>query len=302
MKIYVDYTNTKSLNNYGYQKLVNYFENINWTDKIEESYDADIIMVMPSFCSNDTLDKYPNLKWIQLLTAGFDNIDLNYLKNRGIELSNANDVFSIAIAEDVISKMLYINKNMKFYEENRNNKLWEDKLVEHEIAGSTIGIIGVGSIGFETAKRLKNFETKILGYRRSLKPKAYFDEIYNDQKGLEHILRESDYIILAVPLNNDTKHLINDETLKLMKKSAVLINVARGEVVDQDALIKALENKVIRAAALDVTTPEPLNKESKLWELDNVFLSPHTSNLSPYTVNRLVSRLISNLEKKYEGK
>ena len=109
MKIYVDYTNTKSLNNYGYQKLVNDFENINWTDKIEESYDADIIMVMPSFCSNDTLDKYPNLKWIQLLTAGFDNIDLNYLKNRGIELSNANDVFSIAIAEDVISKMLYIN-------------------------------------------------------------------------------------------------------------------------------------------------------------------------------------------------
>lgn len=301
MKIYVDYTNTNSLNKAGYLKLLSKFPNINWTDKQENSYDADVIIVRPSYCNNETLNKYNNLKWIQLITSGFDNIDLNYLKNRNIELSNANDVFSIAIAEDVISKILYINKQMKFYEANRKTKTWETKEVLHEIYGSTIGIIGVGSIGIETAKRLKAFNTKILGYRRRNEAEAYFDQIYTDKKGLNHLLKVSDYIVLAIPLNDATYHLINKETLALMKKSAVLINVARGEVVNQEDLIITLENNGIRGVALDVTTPEPLNKDSRLWDLDNVYLSPHSSNLSPYTVDRLVNRLILNLKEKLRG-
>lgn len=301
MKIYVDYTTTTSLNKEGFFKLKNEFKSINWTGNIEDSYDADFIMVKPSYCTNETLDKYKNLKWIQLLTAGFDNIDLQYLKSRKIELSNANDVYSIAIAEDIISKILYINKHMKYYEDNRTNKIWQQKDVNYEIFGSTIGIIGVGSIGIETAKRLKAFNTKILGYRRRSEKEEYIDEIYTDKVGLEHILKVSDYIILAVPLNDDTYHLINKDTLALMKSSAVLINVARGEVVNQDDLEVALKANIIRAAALDVVTPEPLNETSKLWELDNVFLTPHSSNLSPYTVDRLVERLIINLKEKIRG-
>lgn len=300
MKIYVDYTNTPSFSKKGYLTLKENFNNVNWTDKIENSYDSDAIIVKPSFCSNDVLDKYPNLSFIQLITAGFDNIDLDYLAKRKIKLLNASDVFNIAIAEDVISKILYINKHMKFYEDNRKNKIWESKLVEYEIYGSTIGILGVGGIGIETAKRLKAFNTKILGYRRSIHKEEHFDEIYNDDEGLDHILKTSDYIILAIPLNDATHHLINKEKLSLMKESAVLINVARGEVVNQDDLIEILKNNKIRAAALDVVTPEPLIEDSLLWELDNVFLSPHSSNLSPYTEDRLVNKITKNLKKEME--
>lgn len=296
MKIYLDYTKTKSITEKGYLKLKERFNEFVWTDKLEDSYDADVILVMPTFPTNETLEKYPNLKWIQLLTAGFDGIDFKYLESRGIKLNNANDVFSIAIAEDVLSKMLYFNKNMHAYDQNKTNKVWQSIPVTHEIQGSTVGILGVGSIGVETAKRLKAFNTKTLGYRRSSDKNPFFDKIYTDQAGLEVILKESDYIILALPSNKYTDHIINKDTLALMKKDAVLINVGRGSLINEDDLIKALENNELRGASLDVTEVEPLPSESKLWSLPNVFISPHTSNLSPHTEKRLVERLTINIE------
>ena len=302
MKIFLDYKNTPSISKAGYLKLKETFSEYVWTDNLDESYGANIIVVMSSFCTNETLDRYPKLKWIQLLTAGFDKIDLDYLKARNIKLSNASDVFSIAIAEDIISKILYFNKNMKFYDNNKNKKTWEPHLVTHDISNSVVGILGAGSIGIETAKRLKAFDTKIIGYRRSLVKTPYIDEIYNDQAGFEKILKLSDYLIIALPLSESTYHIINQETLKLMKKDALLINVGRGKLINETDLITALKNNELRGAALDVTEVEPLPKTSGLWELNNVFISPHTSNLSPNTEARLVERLKENLNNELRGK
>lgn len=291
MKIYVDSSGLKSR----YEKIIEKYKGYEITNNIEDSYDASGIIVYPNFVIKENIDKYPNLKWIQLFSAGFNTIDLDYLKERNIILTNARDVYNKPIAEDVITKILAINRNVKKYYDNMEHCSWTRYNNEFELTGSTVGIIGVGSIGTEIAKRLKGFEVKIIGYRKNPIPEMYFDEIYTGETGLNHLLSVSDYVIIAVPLNKDTYNLINLEKIKLMKKDALLINIARGEIINQDDLIYALENKMIRGAGLDVTTPEPLPADNKLWKMDNVFITPHNSFSSPYTLDRLLDLVLVNI-------
>ena len=167
--------------------------------------------------------------------------------------------------------------------------------LESEIEGSTVGILGTGSIGQEIAKRIAAFNTHIIGYNQSGRFVEYFDEIVTGSEGLNSLLSKSDYVIVSLPLNKGTKFLINKENLRLMKENAIIINIARGEIINQDDLIEALENKIIKGAGLDVVYPEPLAKDSKLWKLDNVFITPHNSFSSPKTTKRLISLIIENL-------
>ena len=293
MKIYIDDRQIKNLN---FKKITDKLTTINFTNKLEESYDADAIVVFPDFVTEENLNKYSNLKWIQLFTAGFNTIDLDFVKSRDIYLTNAKGVYSKTIAEDVVTKILAINRNVRKYFENMKLGLWQPQKSEYELTGATVGIIGTGSIGGEIAKRLKAFETKIIGHRRKKEDEPYFDEIYIGEDGLNKLIKESDYLILALPLNESSYHLIDESKFKLMKKNVVLVNIARGEVINQDALIKALENKTIRGAALDVTVPEPLPKDNKLWQMENVLITPHNAVSSPYLIDRLVSFIIENIE------
>lgn len=255
----------------------------------KDKSEAEVLFALTNNLNNDVLDEFKNLKILQLYTAGFDTLDLNYLKERNVKLLNAKDTYSIAISEDVINKMLLFNKNTIAYHKQQQEKVWKPLRVTHEIYGSTVGIIGAGSIGIEVAKRLKAFETKIIGYKRTYEELPYFDEIYTDN--LNKLYAESDYIIISIASNKHTKNLLNLEAFKKMKKKPLIINVARGDIIDEDALIYALENDLIRGAGLDVTKVEPLPQDSKLWILDNVYITPHSSNVSPYLRKRLVEAM-----------
>jgi len=299
MKVYVE---IRTIGENNYQFLKSCFPTVNFVSNINESYDADAIMVEPYYVTKENIEKYTNLKWIQSYRAGFDTVDFDILKVKEIIFTNAKDVYSIPIAEDVITKILVLNRNVKTYLKNKENKEWKPNYNEPEIYNSTVGIIGMGSIAKEIAKRIKAFETKVLGYRKHYKEEPYFDLILTGDEGLNYLLKESDYVIVTVPLNDETRGLINKEKLGLMKKDAVFVNIARGDVIVQEDLIDALEKKTIRGAALDVTSPEPLPKDSKLWELENVYLTPHCSAASPHTKTRLTNLLQENLARFIEGK
>jgi D-2-hydroxyacid dehydrogenase (NADP+) len=300
LKIYID---KKMMGRDNYPKILAEFKEVDFLDSLEEKAEIEALIIMNSTLKKLNISEFPKLKWIQLLMAGFDNVDVLGYKNKGILVSNARDIFSISIAEDVISKILMFNRNTKYYLESMNNQTWEPISKEPEIFNSTITILGTGSIGQEVAKRLKAFDVKkIYGYKQTLESVPYFDEIVNDETGLEEIIRISDYLILALPLNSKTYHLINKNKLKLMKKNSLLINVARGEIIDQDALVEVLKNKMIRGAGLDVTTPEPLPHNHDLWKLDNVFITPHNASSSPYMKERLYEMTRDNIKLFVTGK
>lgn len=264
---------------------------------VEKSYDCHIMITVPSYAHRDVLERYNNLKWIELITAGYDGIDLDYLKQRGILLTYAKDVFSIQIAEDVFSKILYFNRQLKAHMKNQENHLWKFQRSDHELYEATVGIIGAGSIGKHIAERMKAFKTKVIGYKRHLEHVEFFDKIYTTTEGLYELLKESDYVIIAIPLTKETKYLIDAKALSVMKKDALIVNVARGEIIDQIALEKALMNHQIRGAALDVTIPEPLPKENSLWDLDNCLITPHNASSSPKVNQRIAAEIIDTFKK-----
>lgn len=291
MKIYIDDRQIKK----DFEKIKGLFPQVKITNDLEDGYDAEGIVVFPDYVKEENLQKYPNLKWVQLFTAGFDTLNLDYLKDKGILLTNARGVYSKTIAEDVITKILALNRNVRGYYENMKKGKWELLKNEYEITGATVGIIGTGSIGMEIAKRLKAFETLIVGYRRKFFEVPYFDKIFVGDEGLNRLLQVSDYVIIAIPLSPETFHLIDKEKLALMKETALLINIARGDIIKQEDLINALLAKKIRGAGLDVTTPEPLPEDNLLWQMDNVIITPHNSVSSPLLKGRLVELVIENI-------
>ena len=279
-----------------YPKLLERFNDVDFVDTLDDNLDVEVMVTMNSTLKNINIDQYKNLKWIQLLMAGYDNVDVDGYKNRGILVSNARDVFSTSIAEDVFSKILFFNRNTKFYLESMKSGNWSPIKKEPELFGSTVSVLGTGSIGQEVAKRMKAFGvSKILGYKSSAAKVPYFDETYTGERGLETVIKEADYLIIALPLTDETYHLIDSEKISWMKENALLINVARGNIVDQDSLIEALKHKRIRGAGLDVTSPEPLPKTSALWNLENVFITPHNASSSPYMKQRLYDLTNENL-------
>lgn len=295
MKVYVD---KKMMGRTNYPKLIEQFKDVEFVDDVDSNFDIEVMIIMNSTVKNLDFEKYKNLKWIQLLMAGYDNVDVESLKNKGIMVGNARDIFSISIAEDVFSKILYFNRNTRYYLDSMASQIWEPIKKEPEIFGSTISIIGTGSIGQEIAKRMKAFGVnRIFGYKKKQEEVPYFDKIFTDEEGLNFIIKEADYLILALPLTKETYHFFDDKKIALMKQSAVLINVARGNIIDQDALVKALKQKQIRGAGLDVTTPEPLPKDHELWKLENVFITPHNASSSPYMKDRLYQMTKDNLER-----
>ncbi len=300
LKIFID---RRFIPNDRYDELLKKYPNVSFVHDLENHKDIEVFFGLNSTLVGVNIDEYLNIKWIQLYMAGFDNVDVEGIKNKGIIISNARDIFSITIAEDIIAKISYFNRNTREFIEDMKTKTWKPISNDYEIWNSTVGIIGTGSIGVETAKRLKSFNpSKIIGHRTKNEPVDFFDEIYTGDDGLNTVIKNSDYLILAIPLNDQTKHLFNKDKFSLMKKDALFINVARGQIIVQDDLIELLERKAIRGAALDVTDPEPLPKDSKLWTLDNCFITPHNASSSMYMRHRLFELTLENLDLYLENK
>lgn len=264
--------------------------------------DSQMIIAYPYEMNEPFLKDFKKLKHIQLLTSGYDLIDLDYLKNRKIHLYNAKDIYSIPIAEYVLANVLAFEKKVIDFNERKKVQLWQNDIAVHDISGKTVGIIGAGDIGREIAKRFKTFETTVLGYKRTYETLDYFDVIYTSKDDLDKLVQTSDYIVIALSLNEHTKHFIDKRLFKMMKPSALIINIARGLIIHQEDLMDALDQNLIRGAILDVTTPEPLPKMHKLWTYPNVIITPHNSNLSHLTNQRLCNLFIKTIQSIKENK
>ena len=274
------------------------FPDIEFCAEIDDCPQAEALIGEPVDFIPEKLDKLPNLRWIQSFRAGYDTLDLDYMRKRNITFCNGKDIYSIPIAEDVVCKILMHNTNAMAFLKSQKEHKWDLSQRRREFQGQTVGIIGTGSIATEIAKRLQGFGVRIIGYKRSpLSSMAYFDEIFSGKKGLEHLMSNSDYIIVTVDLNKDTYHMLNKDTLKFMKESASILNIARGSIINQKDLTEALKNKSISYAGLDVFEVEPLPEDDELWDLENVYITPHASGIVKENKKRLAELVVSNIQR-----
>ncbi len=237
------------------------------------------------------------LRWLHLPSAGADGYTQpEEYCNKDIRISTSSGVFGQPIAEHVFAMILSHNRNLQEYAYYKAEKRWVRGWETKDFFGSTIGILGLGDIGSQIAKRAKVWGARVLAIRRSRTPAPdYVDGLYTMEE-MDEVLTQSDYVVLALPNTHKTKGMISEEKLRLMKPGAFLVNIGRGSLIDQEALIKALTEGWIGGAGLDVTDPEPLPEDSPLWELPNVILTPHTSGGSPTNDRRRMSIFLHNLE------
>ena len=268
------------------QNIINHINNLDvlLTYKIHKEY----------FNSNN------DIKWIQLGNAGVDDSMIpSVIKSKTI-ITNSRGINSIPVAEYVMSILLYLSKQISMSLDFQKSKQWTQWDIAKNIytlENKKLGIIGYGSIGKEIAKKAKAFNMHVKAIRRLQKNKSSaknIDELL-PLSYLDYILSESDFIIIACPLTLDTKHLVDRKKLNLISKKSYLINISRGAIIKEDDLIQHLKDKKIKGAVLDVFNSEPLDEKSELFNLDNVFLSPHISgNFNGYQ-KKVIESFAENL-------
>ncbi|PLT30789.1 D-2-hydroxyacid dehydrogenase [Peribacillus deserti] len=235
------------------------------------------------------------LKWLQTWSAGVNYLPLSDLEEKGVSVTSASGVHAYPISETIFALMLALTRKIDAYIRNQQSKTWHNAGLKLEIHNKTVGILGVGAIGRETAKIAKAFGMTVLGMRFSGQPEDYVDKMFTpDQLG--SLLPECDYIINTLPLTNETHHLIGKKQFELMKNTAFFINIGRGDTVIEEELISALAEGSIAGAGLDVFETEPLQESSPLWEMENVIITPHTAGATEYYDQRVVEDIfIPNL-------
>lgn len=255
--------------------------------------DFEVVVCNGLFLHNE-IRNFPNLKMVQLTSAGLDRFPIDKVNLQMIQVANAKGVYSIPIAEWTVLKILELYKDSSSFIHNQHNKVWKKRRDLLELNGQTVCIVGSGSIGTEIAKRLQAFEVYTIGVDVNSTPKTYFNEMYLIED-LKDCISKCDIVILTVPATEGTRGMINKEILSDMKDEAVIVNVSRGEIIKEEDLIEALRNKTISGAILDVFQNEPLNEESHLWTLPNVIVTPHNSFVSSKNKDRLYELILSNL-------
>lgn len=256
-----------------------------------ESQMIDAVICNALFMHHD-IKKFTNLKYIQLTSAGYDRVPLEYVIEHNIKIYNARGVYSVPMAEFAISSVLQIYKQTNFFTGNQKSHQWIKHRELKELCGKTVCIVGCGSVGMECAKRFAAFECEVLGVDLDTGKKKYFEKILPISE-LDQTISEADVIILTVPLTEDTKHLINGRVLEKVKGESILINIARGEIIETEALIRELNKRNIYAV-LDVFENEPLEQESILWKMENVIITPHNSFVGERNGERLWGIVINN--------
>lgn len=239
-----------------------------------------------------SIEKFVNLKYIQLTSAGLDRVPIDYVKRHNITLHSARGVYSIPMAEFAVAGVLQLYKQSRFFYKNQNEHKWEKNRNLIELFGKKVCIVGCGSVGNECAKRFSAFGCKVTGVDLYPRDDVNYSRIVNLSE-LDAQLRVADIIVLTLPLVEDTRHMINSHRLEMLNENAILVNIARGAIVDTDALLRALPK--IGGAVLDVFEDEPLDENSPLWEHDNVIITPHNSFVGDGNKERLGSMIIEKL-------
>ncbi len=226
----------------------------------------------------NTIARAPKLKWIQVISAGVDRLIGTDVWNSRIIITGVSGIHATPIGEFVMALMLMFAKNAPLSFKMMKTRQWK-RYPPQTLRGKTVGIVGLGHIGREVARLSKAFGMRVIATRRSTRrpAKARNVDLLLPQAHMKQMLARSDYVVVSVPLTPETRHIIGEAEFKAMKPEARIINISRGQVIDEEALIRALDKKRIAGAGLDVTYTEPLPQESRLWDFDNVILSPHIS-------------------------
>jgi phosphoglycerate dehydrogenase-like enzyme len=240
------------------------------------------------------IEKFTNLRYIQLTSAGFDRVPMDYVKEHSIEIYNAKGVYSIPMAEFAICGVLELYKQSKFFFENQKAHRWEKHRVLLELAGKRVCIVGAGNIGTEVAKRFKAFDTEVIGIDLYPSENESFDAVLS-LDNLDNELSKADVVVLTLPLTDKNAGFFDNNKFKLMKQSAIFVNIARGKLVNEQDLTAALDTNRISGAVLDVFDEEPLSTNSKLWNMENVILTPHNSFVGENNSARLFETITTNL-------
>ncbi|GIV20425.1 MAG: hydroxyacid dehydrogenase [Armatimonadota bacterium] len=277
-------------------------ERVEWTvispDAIRPEALAQAEVVVCGHFAREWLAHCRRLRWIQFLGAGIEGSLSPELLASDIILTNASGVHAIPIAEHVFGMMLMFARGLHRCVRQQMHAEWNRNGFREqvrELHGATLGVVGLGAIGTAVAERGKAFGMRVLATRRHPQRRAGAVDVLLPPSQLPDLLRESEYVVLCVPLTRETRHLIGEAELRQMRRDAILINISRGAVVDQPALIRALQEEWIAGAGLDVLDPEPLPTDSPLWRLPNVVISPHVSGVTPHYGTRAAEIFLRNL-------
>ena len=242
---------------------------------------------------NHNIEIFTNLRYIQLTSAGFDRVPMDYVEANNIEIHNARGVYSIPMAEFAISGVLQIYKQASFFRENQKKHIWEKHRGLLELSGKKVLIVGCGSVGNECAKRFKAFDCEVYGVDLYPREDSLYCEVFS-LENLDYALVNVDVIVLTLPLTDQTKRLMNEEKLSIVKQGAVLVNIARGEVVDTNDLINNMDK--LGGLVLDVFENEPLDENSPLWSTENALITPHNSFVGNNVNKRLTDLILKNMK------
>ncbi len=276
----------------------------NVTKDVEElkrrAKDADVIIIANNPLPGEVIRSAEKLKFISVAFTGIDHVDKAACLEKGIKVSNAAGYCTDSVAELVIGLIICRLRNIVECNTLVREGRTKDGYVGNELLGKTVGVVGTGAIGRRTAQLLKAFDCKLLGFDKY--PSKAAEEIGIEHVTLEELLKKSDIITLHTPLMEETRFLINEDRLKLMKPSAVLINCARGEVIDIQAAAKALKEKRIAGAAIDVFEAEPpLPLDHVLLDTDNTVLTPHIAFATKESIVRRAQLTFDNIYSWMDG-
>jgi phosphoglycerate dehydrogenase-like enzyme len=278
------------------------------------------VEILFTFRTFPMLEQVPDLRWIQLYSAGADQIVCHPLSKSQVMITTASGSHAVSIGEYVISMILAwyhcLPQVWQWQQERRWPRVSESlkMLSIEELRGKTIGIVGYGSIGREIARLAQAFGMRIIALQRSTDhhdhgflfpdigdPEGVIPECYYAPGQLHELLSQSDIVVIGVPLTQQTIHLFDAKAFNAMRPTAFLVNITRGEVCDQEALIQSLRERRIAGAALDVATPEPLPPDNPLWSLPNVMISPHVSGIAAPFEDRVLTIFAENMRSYLAG-
>jgi len=239
-----------------------------------ELAEVEILLTYGNGMTEEVVRRMKSLRWIHSGQAGIDAMPKQLLHQMGVAVTNSRGINSITIAEYVLNMMLNLVRNQVAFYEAYKEKRWDMVTRLDELAGKSVGILGMGMVGRETAKRAKAFDMKVYGLDREKVECEWLDRSFVTLE-LKEFLSICDFVVICMPLTKETHHLFAGEVFGWMKETAVLMNVGRGPIVKEEDLIEALRQNKLAGAVLDVMETEPLPSDSPLWTMDHVMLTPH---------------------------
>jgi phosphoglycerate dehydrogenase-like enzyme len=282
------------------------FVEVRSADELKTRIGEADVLVVSGLWRNELIEAAPRLRFIQSISAGVDQYSREALGARNIRLASAQGANERAVAEHAMSLILALTRQLHFARDNQARHIWRGMISdlakrEDELGGKTLLVVGLGRIGSRLATLARAFGMRIIATKRNPATGGQAADMVVGQDRLPDVLPEADFVAVTCPLTKDTERLIGQQALAAMKPSAFLVNVARGRVVDEPALIAAVTENRVAGAALDCAVDEPLPETSPLWGLANVLITPHTAGETRRYEDNVIDLLLENLDRLWRG-